>query len=83
MLSYTAQTISLGRRGSRPTGSGAVQEQQGKCFMHAPAAAGQCGTGFRQTDSVVDLCCVPQDLRFPYPLKPLVACISLGGGLSG
>ena len=33
--------ISLGRRGSHPTSG----EHQGKCFMHAPAYAGQCGTG--------------------------------------
>ena len=49
--------------------------------MHAPARAGQCGTGPWQTDAVVDVCYAPQGIRNPYPLKPLGAGTNLGGGL--
>ena len=41
--------IDLGCRGFHPTGG---EECLGKCFMHAPAYAGQCGTGVGQVGSL-------------------------------
>ena len=64
--------ISLGHRGSHPTSG----EHWGKCFMHAPAHAGQCGTG--SSRGAWWSTCVTLD---PYPLKPPDACTSLSGGL--
>ena len=69
--------ISLGHRGSHPTGGGG---HLGKCFMHTPASAGQCGTGIEQTDSVVLICVTPGGTSMSYPLKPQGVCTSPYGG---